>query len=457
MATEIIMPKLGLTMSEGSVVRWIKKDGETVKKGELLFEVQTDKVVLEVESPADGIVKILTGEGVVVPVTTIIAWVLGAGEAVPGGAAAGPAAPTPQAAAAAAPAPAAEAGPAAEAAELTGGRVAASPAAKRVARELGVDIASVKGTGPGGRIVEKDVREAAESRRVKITPVARRMAEEAGLDLSKIAGTGPEGRVTKEDVERELAKAAAPAPAPALAPAPAPRPVVPAEAESLPISGVRQVIFDRMGASSRTVARVTEFTEVDATSLVDVRTRLKAELQKTENVSVGYNDLLIMIVAKALKEHRLLNSAIVEGQIKLLPQVNIGLAVDTERGLLVPVIRNADTLSLLGIIRDLRALIERAMNGKSLPDDLSGGTFTITNLGMYDVDGFTPIVNQPESAILGVGRIVAKPAVYEGQIVPRQMMTLSLSFDHRSIDGAPAARFLQRVKQLIENPYLMIM
>ena len=455
MATEIIMPKLGLTMSEGSVVRWIKKDGETVKKGELLFEVQTDKVVLEVESPADGIVKILTGEGVVVPVTTIIAWVLGAGEAVPGGAAAGPAAPTPQAAAA--PAPAAEAGPAAEAAELTGGRVAASPAARRVARELGVDIASVKGTGPGGRIVEKDVREAAESRRVKITPVARRMAEEAGLDLSKIAGTGPEGRVTKEDVERELAKAAASAPAPALAPAPAPRPVVPAEAESLPISGVRQVIFDRMGASSRTVARVTEFTEVDATSLVDVRTRLKAELQKTENVSVGYNDLLIMIVAKALKEHRLLNSAVAEGQIKLLPQVNIGLAVDTERGLLVPVIRNADTLSLLGIIRDLRALIERAMNGKSLPDDLSGGTFTITNLGMYDVDGFTPIVNQPESAILGVGRIVAKPAVYEGQIVPRQMMTLSLSFDHRSIDGAPAARFLQRVKQLIENPYLMIM
>jgi len=233
--------------------------------------------------------------------------------------------------------------------------------------------------------------------------------------------------------------------------------VIPPDAEKIPVAGIRKVIFERMAYSSNTVARVTEFVEVDATSLVEVRTRLKDTLQKAEGLPVGYNDLLIMIVAKALKEHRLVNSTVAGDEIRLLPQINIGLAVDTDRGLIVPVVRDADTKNLAEIVRDVRALVGRAAEGRSLPDDMTGGTFTITNLGMYEIDGFTPIVNLPESAILGVGRIQAKPVVRDGDIVVRQMMLLSLSFDHRSIDGAPAARFLQRVKHLIEDPCLMLL
>jgi pyruvate dehydrogenase E2 component (dihydrolipoamide acetyltransferase) len=444
MATEIIMPKLGVTMSEGSIVRWMKQDGDTVTKDEPLFEVQTDKVVLEVESPDDGVLKILTGEGIIVPVLVIIGWILAPGEEVPEGVAVEP--DDVQASPEAAPVATTEITTAgtATAAPPAGGRVLASPAAKRIARETGVDLAAVTGTGPGGRVVARDVEAAAESLRVKASPVARRIAQEAGLDLSKITGTGPGGRIVKEDVEREKAK-------------PAPAPVVPVEAETIPVAGIRKVIFERMAQSSNTVARVTEFVEVDATNLVEMRTYLKAELQKTEDLSVGYNDLLIMIVAKSLKEHRLVNSTVVDGEIRLLPQVNVGLAVDTERGLIVPVIRDADSKGLVEIVHDVRALISRALEGTSLPDDLTGGTFTITNLGMYEIDGFTPIVNLPESAILGVGRIQAKPVVYEGEIAIRQMMMLSLSFDHRSIDGGPAARFLQRVKHLVENPYLLLM
>ena len=453
MATEIIMPKLGLTMTEGSIVHWMKHDGDTVKKGEPIFEVQTDKVVLEVEAPSDGVLRTLTGEGITVPVLTIIGWVVAPGEAVPAGGATAPA----SAEAAVPSAPVAEkAAPAAEPlAGISGGRVPASPAAKRIARESGIELVAVQGTGPGGRVVARDVEEAAEAMRVKASPVARRMARDAGLDLSGVTGTGPGGRITKEDVERALA--ATPTPFPAAVPVAAPASVIPANAEKIPVAGVRKVIFERMAYSSNTVARVTEFVEVDATSLVEIRTRLKDTLQKAEGLPVGYNDLLIMIVAKALKEHRLVNSTIADGEIRLLPQINIGLAVDTERGLIVPVVRDADTKNLAEIVRDVRALVGRAAEGKSLPDDMAGGTFTITNLGMYEIDGFTPIVNLPESAILGVGRIQAKPVVRDGQIAVRQMMTLSLSFDHRSIDGAPAARFLQRVKHLIEDPYLMLL
>jgi pyruvate dehydrogenase E2 component (dihydrolipoamide acetyltransferase) len=227
-------------------------------------------------------------------------------------------------------------------------------------------------------------------------------------------------------------------------------------AETVAVAGIRQIIFERMAHSSSTVARVTEFVEVDATNLVEIRALLKSELGRTENLPVGYNDLLIMIVAKALREHRLLNSTLAGGEIKLLPQINVGLAVDTPNGLLVPVIRDADRMGLVDIVRQVRALVERAQQGRSVPEDLSGGTFTITNLGMYEVDGFTPIVNLPECAILGVGRIIAKPAAFQAEIAVRQMMVLSLSFDHRIVDGAPAARFLQRVKHLIEKPYLLL-
>jgi len=221
---------------------------------------------------------------------------------------------------------------------------------------------------------------------------------------------------------------------------------------------LRRIIAGRMAASHTQTARVTLVTEADATSFVAAREQIKASVEEEWGFAPGYNDLLALIVARALREFPYMNARLAEdGQsIERLPFVNLGLAVDTERGLLVPVIRDADRKGLRALGTELRALVERARAGKSLPDDLTGGTFTLTNLGMYEIDAFTPIINLPEVAILGVGRIQPRPVVREGEIVVRQMWTLSLAFDHRLVDGAPAARFLQRIKRLIENPYLLL-
>jgi pyruvate dehydrogenase E2 component (dihydrolipoamide acetyltransferase) len=236
-----------------------------------------------------------------------------------------------------------------------------------------------------------------------------------------------------------------------------PAPVAPA-AESTPVAGLRRIIAERMAASAQTTAHVTLVTEADGTEFVRVRERFKATVAEAWGFAPGYNDLLGVIVARALREFPYMNARFsADGaSIERLPVVNLGVAVDTERGLLVPVVRNADRKGLRALGAELRALVERARSGKPLPDDLTGGTFTITNLGMYDVDAFTPIINLPEAAILGVGRIQPKPVVREGAVVVRQMMTLSLAFDHRLVDGAPAARFLQRIKGLVEEPYLML-
>jgi pyruvate dehydrogenase E2 component (dihydrolipoamide acetyltransferase) len=226
--------------------------------------------------------------------------------------------------------------------------------------------------------------------------------------------------------------------------------------ERVPLQGVRGIIAEHMATSAHTTARVTLFMEADATEFVNLRTRLKARVEKEWGFTPGYNDILAMIVARALREFPYMNARLAPDAIERLTRVNIGIAVDTERGLLVPVIRDADRKSLRELSAEFRALAERARTGKSLPDDLSGGMFTITNLGMYDVLAFTPIINLPEAAILGVGRITPQPVVREGQITARQMLVLSLVFDHRVVDGAPAARFLQYIKTLIEEPYLLV-
>jgi pyruvate dehydrogenase E2 component (dihydrolipoamide acetyltransferase) len=228
--------------------------------------------------------------------------------------------------------------------------------------------------------------------------------------------------------------------------------------ESVPLTGVRRIIAERMAASVHTAARVTLVTEADATAFVEAREQLKASLADAWGFAPGYNDLLGIIVARALREFPYMNARLsADGQaIERLSVVNLGMAVDTERGLLVPVIRDADQKGLRAFGTEFRALMERARAGRATPEDLSGGTFTMTSLGMHDIDAFTPIINLPEAAILGVGRIQPKPVVWEGEIVVRQMWTLSLVFDHRVVDGAPAARFLQRIKQLVENPYLLL-
>jgi len=468
MVTEIILPKLGQTMEDGAIVEWLKQEGDVIKRGDVLFTVESDKATLEVEATARGFLrKILVPAGETATVLSAVALMTKtADEDMEGAAVAGAVGPVGEATAAPAevlgPQPATPAsslapatrppGPAApDSGAADRGRIFASPRARKAAGAEGIDLALLAGTGPEGRIVERDVLAYLEAA-PKITPVARRLAEQAGLDPRTLMGSGAGGRITKEDVEGALARRQAAMAPPALIPI-----VRPAEATAdVPMSGVRAVIARRMAESHQTTAPVTLTTEVDATEFVIARERLKERLAGELGFNIGYNDLLIKLVAKALREFPYMNSRLQGDSIRRLSDVHVALAVDTDRGLLVPVIRDADRKGLAECARELREVVARAREGKALPDELTGSTFTITNLGMHEIDAFTPIINLPEAAILGVGRIKPQPAVVDGQIAIRQMMWLSLTFDHRLVDGAPAARFLQRIKQIVEEPYLLL-
>jgi pyruvate dehydrogenase E2 component (dihydrolipoamide acetyltransferase) len=460
MATEVILPKLGQTMEEGTIVEWFKQEGDAVKRGEALFTVESDKATLESEAPARGYLrKILVAAGSTVPVLTPVAIITRTeDEDITGIQVSG--VPEPGSVAQLATPPevsvSAEASPEAaapEAAPSGTARLFASPRARMRARELGVELGPITGTGPNGRIVERDVYAYAESL-PKATPMARKVAAELGIDLRDVSGTGVGAKITQEDVEaaHRASRAAPVAPAPLAA---VELPVVEVAA-TVPMSGLRKIIAERMSMSVQTTARVTLVTEVEATALVDVRTRLKDSVTEEWGFAPGYTDLLAMIVARALREHPYMNARLSGGVIEQLTHVNLGMAVDAERGLLVPVMRDADRMGLREFGTLFRELVGRAREGRSQLDELTGGTFTITNLGMFEVDAFTPVINPPETAILGVGRILEKPVGVDGQVVVRQMVTLSLAFDHRLVDGAPAARFLQRIKRLIENPYLLL-
>jgi pyruvate dehydrogenase E2 component (dihydrolipoamide acetyltransferase) len=331
--------------------------------------------------------------------------------------------------------------------EQVEGRVFASPRARLLAAEMGVDLSQVVPTGGGGvRVAERDVI-AYLDQMPKATPVAQKMASEDGMDLRQLTGTGPGGKITKQDVERAMR--------PAVVPIPVGLPEVEV-LERVPLKGVKGIVAERMATSVHTTARVTLMMEMDATQLVDMRQRLKGQVEEEWGFAPGYNDLLAKIVANALRKFPYVNARLTADAVEYLAPINIGMAVDTERGLLVPVVRDADRKSLREFGTEFRQLMERARQGRALPDDLSGGTFTITNLGMYDVDAFTPVINLPEAAILGAGRIMPKVVAREGEMVIRQMWTLSLVHDHRLVDGAPAARFLQYIKRLVEEPYLWL-
>ncbi len=469
MATLITLPKLGQTMEEGVIVEWLKSEGDSVDRGEVLFTLESDKAVLEVEARAKGVLRrILLGTGVRMPVGTAVAIIglpdedingLIPGAAVPAApvspAQTSPAPTTP--AASAAEAPTAEAPAAAPTAEAEPGRLFASPRARRVAREESIALQGIRGSGPEGRIVERDVR-AALAARPAATPLARRTAERLGVPLAGVPAEGP--RLRQADV---LAAPAAPAAAPAtaaesavLAWPGAGAPAQPELGEIRPLAGVRAIIADRMGRSAHTTAPVTLQTRVDATELVALRERLKDALAARLGFSVGYNDLLAVMVARCLVEFPYMNVRLEEGGIRQLHGVHLGLAVDSDRGLLVPVIRDADHLGVAELATRFRALVAKAREGKSLPDELTGGHFTITNLGMFGVDMFTPIINLPECAILGVGRIRPEPVAVGQDVQVRQTMWLSLTFDHRLVDGAPAARFLQALARYVESPYLLL-
>jgi len=464
---EIILPKLGQTVEEGRIVEWLKQEGDAVARGDVLYTVETDKAVLDVEATRKGVLrKILVGEGELRPVLTVVGLITR--KADDPLEEAGAPAQAPPASELPVPAKAAEAAaPSGEKPARTG-RLFASPRARKFAREHSVVVEDVEGTGPNGRIVERDVMAYLASSPAA-SPVAQRLAAGLGVDLRTVTGTGPQGRIVKADVEAAAVSVApeAPVPAPAAPAAPVVAEAATAEAAAadaggilaeVPLSGIRAVIAQRMHESHQITAPVTLTMEVDATAFVALRESLKASLAEELGFNLGYNDLLVKLSAKGLRQFPYMNAQLDEagGVIRHLVAVHIGLAVDTERGLLVPHVSNADQKGLVEIAKDIRAMAERARTGRSLPDELSGGTFTITNLGMFEVDGFTPIINYPEAAILGVGRIKAMPAVVDGEIAVRQMVWLSLTFDHRLVDGAPAARFLQYLKRLIEEPYLLL-
>lgn len=426
MAVEIVLPRLGWTMEEGTLVEWLKKDGDQVQAGEVIFTVESDKAVNEVESFDAGVLRIppdSPAPGATVPVGTLLAYILLPGEALPAGRVASAAAPT----AAAAPAPA-------PAASRRGGP-AISPRARRLALQLGVDWSQLRGSGQSGRIAERDIQAAARAPRV--SPVARRMAQEAGVDLSALAAAKPGTRLQRQDVEAAL-----------VAP--------PTAGAAQPLSSLRRIIAQRMGESSRTTAAVTLFAEADATELVELRQRFKEALAARQQQVPSYNDLFLKLTAVALSEHPQLNASWQGDTIQTHTQIDLGMAVDTEAGLLVPVLRQVDRLSLQELAAQSEALAEGARTRRLKPDQLQGATFTVTNLGMYNIDAFTPIIDLPQCAILGIGRIALRPAVHQGQVVPRHQVVLSLTFDHRVVDGGPAARFLDAVRQYTEQPHLWL-
>jgi len=366
LVTNVLMPRLSLTMKSGTVVQWFKKEGETVQKGEPLVEVLSEKVTYDVEAPESGVLrKILAMEGTDVPVAQTIGIIAAPDEQIPE-----------------------------------------------------AEVAGVEA------VVERELIEKVEER-IVASPAAKRLAREHGVDLAKVVGTGPEGRIIEDDVKRLIEGTR----------------VAPRVREVIPLTGIRKITAERLSLSARTAPHSTITMEVDMTNAVKLR----------EETQASYTDMLVKAAAQALREHSIMNSTLEGEQIKVFEDINVGVAVATERGLVVPVIQNADRMSLSDTASAIRLLAEKAREGKLTREDLTGGTFTITNLGMYGVDVFIPIINPPETAIMGVGRVTEKPLVVSGQVVTKPVMQLSLSFDHRIVDGAPAAQFLQRVKQILES------
>ena len=441
MSVNVTMPKLGMTMKVGKVSKWYKNEGDSVEKGEDLFEVETEKINIKVESPGNGILfQIVVPAGTNVPIGTILAVIAEDGEKPERteGIQAGEVVEMesdpekPQSAEA-------ETGPKQEK------RILATPSARRLAKELGVDLALVPGTGPDGKIKEADVRKFHEEGppAPKITPLAAEIAKQEGLDISKITGTGENGKITRADVERALAAAK----------------VVPEEEPSqvkvIPFEGMRKVIADNMHASLQNAAQLTSFTEVDVTEMVRFRDLAREEYKRDDSVKISYNDIIVMATARALMRHRIMNSTLVGEEILVHDTVHLGIAVALSEGLIVPKLRHAEKKNLLQIAKEVRELAQKAREGALAIEVVTDGTFTISNVSMLGIDGFTPVLNPPETGILGVGRVIEKPAVFNGEITIRHMMTLSLTFDHRVVDGAPAMTFLKTLARYLEQPMLL--
>ena len=465
---DLFIPQLGQTVEEVVLIGWMVEDGAKVDFGDPILEVETDKAVFNVEANAKGYVHFGPYQvGETLPVLTVVATIgkkdEGFAPSDQAPASEGTLSETPlvedtldkgQAPSAVKAETVAAGSPEAPGREKT----FASPRAKKLAQAKGIDLAVVTPTGgEGRRVVEQDVIDYI-GQAAKATPIAAALAEEVGLDLSGLTGSGAQGMITRADVEgairQRLTQPMVSRKAVEVQPIKYPSLEV---TESEPLRGVRKRIFERMAVSDDSTVRVTLVNEADATDLVRLRERLKIEKSEAWGFTPGYNDLLAKIVVRALGEFPYMNARLSEdgASIETLGEYNLGVAVDTERGLVVPVVKGVDRMDLQAFGLRFRQLVSDVAIGSITPDDMTGGTFTITNLGNFDVDAFTPVINIPELAILGVGRIQDKVVPYEGEIKVRKMITLSLVFDHRLVDGAPAARFLQRIKEYVEYPVMM--
>ena len=449
----VVMPKMGDTMEEGKILRWIKHEGDEVAKGDAIAEIETEKVNIEVESFAEGTLrKILVPEGESAPVGAPIALTGTADEAIPAEFAGGQQAP------AQAEAPAEAATP-----ERSGQAQAAPVVAGTPARQAGQDVTPSVETPAEATPAVPPARQNGVhhngSERIFISPIARRIAAEHNLDITRIEGTGPSGRIIREDVlealKRQEAAPAQAAPMPAAAPVPAAAPGE--EVEAIPLSNMRKTIARRLQQSMQTAPHFYVTMQVDATELGALRNQVNGYATTLpEPIKISFNDMIVKAVAMAITHMPEVNVSFDGERLLKKQHVNIGVAVALEQGLIVPVVRDADRRGVLDIARESRRLIEAARNGKLKPEDFQGGTFSVSNLGMYDVDEFTAIINPPEAGILAVGAIVPTPVVRDGQVVVRDIMKMTMSVDHRALDGATAARFLQDVKRLLEQPLGML-
>ncbi len=412
MATDVIMPSLGFDMTEGLLARWLKNEGDPVEKGQAIAEIETEKATVEIEAAASGILaRIIVQAGQTMPVGTVIGVIAKAGEAVASGPVAAAPSPPPVATPSSPP--------------------TAAPSPLAPASEAGKGAASAEA-------------------RVKASPVARKMAEEAGLDLSRVKGTGPDGRVLERDVQAAIEGKSAPTPPAAPAGPPPGTPAAPSPGAAVPLNRMRQAIARRMTESKTAAPHFYITVEINMDEAMKVREQLNHLAPEAERISV--NDLIVAAVARTLTRFPILNASYRDGSLEMHSQVNIGIAVALEDGLIPPVLRDADKKSLKRIAAESRGLAERARANKLRTDDLGGATFTVSNLGMFDVDEFIAIINPPEAAILAAGAVTLRPVAAAGEVRIASQMRATLSVDHRVADGAQAGRFMQEFKKLLENP-----
>ncbi|HIC0196427.1 TPA: dihydrolipoamide acetyltransferase [Streptococcus agalactiae] len=458
MAVEIIMPKLGVDMQEGEILEWKKQVGDVVNEGDVLLEIMSDKTNMEIEAEDSGVLlKITHGNGDVVPVTETIGYIGAEGEEVTEASSSENTSVEENATQVTSePEKVEETSEPSVPAATSGEKVRATPAARKLAREMSIDLALVSGTGANGRVHREDV-ENFKGAQPRITPLSRRIAEDQGVDIAEITGSGIRGKIVKNDVLAAMSPQAAEAPVETKATLTTEEKQLPEGVEVIKMSAMRKAISKGMTNSYLTAPSFTLNYDIDMTEMMALRKKLIDPIMAKTGLKVSFTDLIGMAVVKTLMkpEHRYLNASLINDaqEIELHNFVNIGIAVGLDDGLIVPVVHNADQMSLSDFVIASKDVIKKTQEGKLKSAEMSGSTFSITNLGMFGTKTFNPIINQPNSAILGVGATIPTPTVVDGEIVARPIMAMCLTIDHRIVDGMNGAKFMVDLKNLMENPF----